>query len=434
MAFEAAQPPDEEDQPPPARLRAGRMVVLLLLLPLFGQFFHYMKGLPPLWAVSKAFPVISLPLVMFLRGVPHLPMVRQVLITFLWMTVVPSFAAIFYFHQDFFLGLTAQVKLLPMLYFFSFLGLLVKLRPTLEELERAFLVCGAATLVLLVILRVVVPHSWYSSQYAFGSSPLFSLDNRGERIRMPMYFAIIATLFWYRRFLATGRWPLLLAAASGFLLTLTVVKTRAMVVGMAGVFVINALVFASPRRRLLLLLLAPLGLIGLFSFGYLGTMFSTDSSSGFDVRWKTIVKAVSFLGVDPVRWTFGVGTISPVSSDSLFAYFDHFFFLADITWLGILFEYGLIGALLVILYELRGLLFYRRLSAYYASPFLGSLFDYIVYVLLISNLYPPTLSPGETAVILAIFAYVWHCHLEDEAEAQDAAWAEHTHAADRETR
>lgn len=413
-----ARPHDSAAEAEPVPLIRGRhLTVLLLLLPLFGQFFHYMKGLPPLWAASKAFPLVSLPLVIFLRAAPNLPMIGQVLFTFLWMSVVPSFAAIFYFNQDFFLGLTAQVKLLPMLYFFSFLGLLVKLRPTLEELERAFIICGSATLILLVLLWALVPHSWYSSQYAFGSSPLFSLDGRGERIRMPMYFAIIATLFWYRGFLTTRRWRWLLGAVVGFLLTLTVVKTRAMVVGMAGVFVINAFLFASPRQRLGLILLAPAALIGLFSFGYLGTMFSTDSTSGFDVRWRTIVTALGFLGIDPIRWIFGVGTISPVSTDSLFSYFDHFFFLADITWLGILFEYGIIGTVLVILYELRGLFFYRRIRALYDSIFLGALFDYIVYVLLISNLYPPTLSPGETAVILAIFAYVWHCHLEDEAEA-----------------
>lgn len=412
-----ASDPAEGEAAAPVRLRTGRMALLLLLLPLFGQFFHYMKGLPLLWSLSKAFPLLSLPLVVFLRTEAGLPMSRQVLFTFLWLTVVPSFAAIFYFHQDFFLGLTAQVKLLPMLYFFSFLGLLLKVRPTLAELEAAFLRCGVATLVLLVLLWALVPHSWYSGQYAFGSSPLFSVDSRGERIRMPMFFAIVATLYWYRRFLAGDGWRWLAGIAAGFLLTLLVVKTRAMVVGMAGVFAINALTHASPRQRLGLILLVPLALAGLFSFGYLGTMFSTESSSGFDVRWKTIVKAVSFLGLDPVRWTFGVGTISPVSSDSLFAYFDHFFFLADITWLGILFEYGLIGAGLLVLYELRGLLFYRQLRRVNDSLFLASLFDYIVYVLLISNLYPPTLSPGETALILAIFAYVWRLHLEDQAHA-----------------
>ena len=148
--------------------------------------------------------------------------------------------------------------------------------------------------------------------------------------------------------------------------------------------------------------------VGLFSFGYLGSMFDTGAGTGFDLRWETVVKASSFLGISPTRWLFGVGTISPTSTDSLSAYFDHFFFLADITWLGVVFEFGLIGALLFVFYELRGLLFYQRaLRPRIESDFLGSLKDYLLYVLVISNLYPPTLTPGETAVILAIFAYVW---------------------------
>lgn len=396
-------------------LRWKVLAVLLLVLPFFGQSFHYMKGLLPFWAVSKAFPILSLPLALVLFRYPRMPAVRQVLATFVWVLLVPSFAGIYYFSQDFFTGVTAQVKLLPLLYFFSFLGLVLHLRPTLRELMTCFLVWGVVTYLALVLMWALVPQSWYSGVYAFGSSPLFSIDNRGNRIRMPMYFGMIALFYCYRRFLDDRRLRWLAGALVGFALTLWVVKTRAMIVGIAGVVVINSFLAVGPLMRLALMLAAPLALGGLFSFGYLATMFSTDSSTGFDVRWRTATKAVEFLGVDPIRWLFGVGTISPTSSDSLFSYFDHFFFLADITWLGVLFEFGLIGAGLILFYELRGLLFFFKLKRRLVSPFLGGLNDYLVYVLLISNLYPPTLTPGETAVILAIFVYVWHS-LTNEAE------------------
>ena len=96
-------------------------------------------------------------------------------------------------------------------------------------------------------------------------------------------------------------------------------------------------------------LLAPIAFVGIFSFGYLATTFSTNASSGFDVRFVTLQTALQFLGNNPLRWIFGVGTISPTSRDSLIAYFHHFFFLDDITWLGIVFEYGIFGALLIAL-------------------------------------------------------------------------------------
>lgn len=402
----------------PGWRRPRVLLLLCLVLPFFGQSFHYLKGLLPLWAISKAFPVITLPLAFVLVRHPRLPMARQVMVTFLWCVLVPSFAAIFYFGQDFFTGVAAQVKMLPMLYFFSFLGLLILARPTLSEVERAYLILGMVTYVALVVMWALVPQASYSSQYAFGSSPLFSHDSRGNRIRMPMYFGMILLFYGYRRFLRGNGVRWLLAAATGFLLTLLLVKTRAMIVGVAGVVVINTFRAARPLTRLGLLLLVPPALVGLFSFGYLQTMFSTDSSTGFDVRWVTAMKAIEFLGTSPSRWIFGVGTISPTSDDNLFSFFGHFFFLADITWLGVVFEYGLIGALLILVYELRSLLFFRANIAYRVdSPFLGALCDYVVYVLLISNLYPPTLSPGETAVIMSIFAYLWYAL---EREEQDA--------------
>jgi hypothetical protein len=403
--------------PAPGRVRARIMAILVLALPLFGQTFHYMKDLMPLWALSKALPLLSLPLAAPLFRQPRLPMVRQVLATFLWLVLVPSFVATFTFGQDFFTGITAQVKLLPMLYVFSFLGFLMMVKPTLRELTAAFLTWGFLTFALLVLLWALVPQNWYSGVYAFGSSPLFSMDNRGNRIRMPMYFGIITIFYCYRRFLGDRSLVWLFGALAGFLLTLLVVKTRAMIVGIAGVVVIDSFAAAGALTRVALLFAAPAGLVGLFSFGYLATMFSVDSSTGFDVRWKTITKAIDFLGVDPLRWLFGVGTISPTSADSLFSYFDHFFFLADITWLGIIFEFGLIGAILILFYELRGLLFCRQLMAGIGrNTFIGSLRDYILYVIIISNLYPPTLTPGETAVILAIFVYVWRSLAQDAPE------------------
>jgi hypothetical protein len=299
-------------------------------------------------------------------------------------------------------GIAAQVKLLPMLYFFSFLGLLLYLQPSLREVAAAFVVCGMITYAVLVILWVVVPKSWYSGNYALGTSPLFTIDSRGARIRMSMYFGIIVLFYCYRCFLRSRRLVWLLGAAVGFLITFGIVKTRAMIVGIAGVLIIDSFVAARPVMRLGLMVIGPLALVGLFSFDYLGSMFSTSASSGFDVRWITVTKALGFLGLDPIRWTFGVGTISPISSDSLFAYFSHAFFLSDITWLGILFEYGIIGTILLLMYEIRGLLFFNTLRKYVDSDFLGSLFDYILYIL-----------------ILAIFAYTWYC-----LQAQDPAESE----------
>jgi len=388
--------------------RTGVIVILLATLPMFGQIFHYMRDLMPLWALSKAFPILSLPLALVVFRYPMPPMSRQIMLSFLWLMIVPSFAGIFYFNQDFFTGLTAEVKLLPMLYFFSFLGLLLLLQPTLRELQTGFLLCALITFASLVILWAVIPQAWYNEHYPEGGGPLFSADHRGNRIRLPMFFGIIAIFYYYRRFLREPRLAPLLTVVAGIALAVVLVKFRAMTAGILGVIVINTFFATRGFLRYFISGVALAAAVGLLAFGNLGTMLSDSVATGFDLRLATIMKASSFLGISAMRWLFGVGTISPTSSDSLSSFFDHFFFLADITWLGVIFEFGVIGALLFVFYELRGLLFYERaLRPQIDSHFLGALRDYLLYVLLISNLYPPTLTPGETAVILAVFAYVW---------------------------
>lgn len=386
-------------------LRWSHVAALLAVLPLFGQSFHYVKDLAPLWALSKVFPILSLPLAFLLLAGPRPTGARQMLISFVWLALVPTFIAIWTFQQTFFLGLAAQIKLLPLLYFFSFLGFLRWLRPTMREIAAGFLICAAATALVLFLIWAVAPQSWYKSQYVLGESPILSNDSRGNRIRMPMYFGLIGIFYCYRRFFATWNIRWFVLAAVGFAMTMGIVRTRSMVLGLAGVAAITAFTAASPRVRVALVALIPVALLALFSVPYVASVFKTDSSSGFDVRWISTIKAVSFLGTDPFRWLFGVGTISPVDPAGLMTYFNHFFFLADITWVGVVFEYGLIGAALILAIPVRGFFLVRQARADSDGPFLGALQDYLIYAILISELYPMTLAPGEFAIILAIAVF-----------------------------
>jgi hypothetical protein len=401
-----------------------RYVFLLLpLLPFFGESFHYVKAVYPLWAISKAFPLLSLPLALFLVRGGRPPVARQLLLSLLWLFLVPSFTAIFSFHQNFFTGLTAQVKLLPLIYFFSFLGLLRWLKPSSDEIAAGFLICSTVTFVLLLGFWLEAPQSWYSGSYRIGDAPFFSVDSRGNRIRMPMYFGLIGLFYCYRRFLTDGpsgagllrRLLWLLPAAAGFTLVLQAVRMRAMVIGLAAVAAINALRFTRPRTRVILAILIPILLVLLFTVPYLQSTFDTDSSSGFDIRWITFNDAVDFLGTNPLRWLLGVGTISSLDAGGMITYFNHFFFLADITWMGIIFEFGLVGALLILLLPVRGLLLSRAIGispgispeSARGNAFLGSLQDFLIYAIVISQLASLVLAPGEISVILAVLVYVW---------------------------
>ncbi|WP_145958930.1 hypothetical protein [Sphingobium sp. SCG-1] len=392
--------------PMPARLDWGKVTILLLMLPLFGQSFHYIKDLPPLWALSKAFPLVALPLAPVLLYRPYSPFSRQLGFTFLWLVLISSFAAVPAFGQSFFMGLTGQIKLLPILSFFSFLGLLYWQKPTLRELTAAFVICGVATLVVLLAVWLLAPQSWYVGTIEVGDAPLLSADARGNRIRMPMFFAVLAMFYWYRIANQKRQMKYMVLVALVLACLMGLVRTRALVLGSVATLAAAMLVATTPRRRMIVLILVPILLIAMFQIPYVASVFDTDQNSGLQVRVITAQKATAFLGEDWINWLFGVGSISSIDPKGMAHFFSHYFFLADITWLGIIFEFGLVGAALLLAMPARGMYFLRKLRNRIDHPLLAAMQDYLLYVILISGLYPSlTLQPGEVAVILATAVY-----------------------------
>ncbi len=386
-------------------LRWRQMIVLLALLPLFGQSFHYVKMLPAFWALSKAFPILSLPLCLYLFRGARPEGGRQMMLTFVWLLLVPTFISLFTFQQTFFVALTSQVKLLALLYFFSFLGLLSWLRPTMKELAAAFLVLAVISFVLLLLIWLLAPQSAYVAHYDAGDSPLLGNDQRGNRIRLPMFFGLIGVFYAYRRFLSHWRPGWFFVWGIGFALIFGLVRMRTYVLGMALMAAINIFIAASPKKKMLLVALIPFALAALLSVPFMASIFSTDKAFAFDVRYISTMKAIAFLGINPLNWIFGVGSISPIDPAGMMTYFNHFFFLADITWMGILFEFGLIGAFLLFAVPVRGVLLFKQVRSLRDDPFVASLQDYLVYFLLISEMLPITLAPGEVTTIMAIGVY-----------------------------
>ncbi|MES2272062.1 MAG: hypothetical protein V4533_14360 [Pseudomonadota bacterium] len=407
MAFDPARfawmkPP----APAKSRLLWSKVVLLVLLLPLFGQSFHYIKDVPPLWALSKIWPLIALPFAPVLLYRPYSAFSRQMIFTFLWLVGISSVAAIPAFGQSFLIGLTGQIKLLPLLSFFSFLGFLYWQKPTLRELTAAFVICAVATLLVLLALWLIAPQSWYVGTIDVGDAPLLSADARGNRIRMPMFFAMLGMFYWYRLANQTQKWRWFVPVAIVLSCMMGLVRTRAMVLGGAATLALAMLVATTPRRRLIVMLLVPVLLIAMFQIPYVASVFDTDQNSGLQVRVITAQKATYFLGNDWINWLFGVGSISSINPKGMADFFSHYFFLADITWLGIIFEFGLFGAALLLALPVRGIWYFKKLRRRIDHPLLAAMQDYLIYVILISGLYPTlTLQPGEVAILLSVAVY-----------------------------
>lgn len=383
-----------------------RVVLLVILLPLFGQSFHYIKDLKPLWALSKAFPILSLPLILPVLTRRSTPLLFDWLLALLWLVLTSSIIAMFTFEQNFILGLSAQVKLLPMLYALSFLGLLLLVRPTPDELLFAFACCAVLTFTILFLLWALAPQSWYATGYEMGDAPLLSADDRGNRIRMPMYFGMIALFSLNRRLLARPDWRTALFMLVALALIVGVVRTRSVVLASMATLGLVIFMEAPPRWRVGALVAAVLGGLVLLQVPYVQSAFDTSAASGFNIREVTAAKSIAFLGQNPLLWLLGAGTITSLDPGGLAKYFNHFFFLADITWLGVVFEFGLLGAGVFLFLLARTWFFGRGLRRSMDSPGLGGLQDYVLFTIVQSPLYSTmTLQPGEIAVIAASFVY-----------------------------
>lgn len=400
-----ANTPERNDLTRPFAIN-WRVVLLIMVLPMFGQTVHYLKDMQPLWGLSKAFPVLSLPLILPVLTRRRVPLVPLWMAVFLWLVFTSSLIGVFTFDQNFLLGLTAQVKLLPMVYAFSFLGLLLLLRPTVEELLTGFAGCAVLTFTVVFLLWAFAPQSWYVTSYDFGDAPLLSADDRGNRIRMPMYFGMIAIFALYRGLLARPNWRSAILLAIAMALIVGAVKTRAVVLASLATIAVVTFMAAPPRWRVAAIVGAVLGGLILLQVPYVQSAFDTSAASGFDVRQTTAAKAMAFLGDSPLRWLFGVGTITSLTEGGLAKFFNHFFFLGDISWLGIVFEFGLIGAAMIVFLLVRTWLFAHNVRKSIDSPAIAGMQDYVLFTLIQSPLYSTmTLQPGEIAIIAATFVY-----------------------------
>ena len=396
----------------PGATSFGRLLPLLLAAPLFLQSFHYIVDVPPLYLLSKAWPLLTLPLA--LLGMLEEPRHRPLLLaTIAYVLLVPPVTTMLNFQQSYLSAATGMVKVLPFTCYFSVLWLLRRLRPTAAELHRCFSWLGAANLGLLALLWVVMPDSAYKSG-AIGEdiSKLFLWDpERGNRITLPLVFGLIFIFLQARHALRGGGWWRLGLALGAVALLVLTYKQRT-VIGCI-VLLLGWLVMAevSPRQRLLLAWLAGVALLaGLALFLLNQVPFSAEGLGGsLSARQLTISLALDFLAENPMRWVFGAGALTRASDITFPEFVNHpNFYLVDIGWLGIVFEYGAVGAALLLAVYVTTLRAGGRTPHAPGAPLVPALCDYARFLLLSSPILSVVWAPGEVCSLLAVFTYLHH--------------------------
>jgi hypothetical protein len=385
-----------------------QLAVLVLALPMFAQCFQYMVDVLPLYALSKAWPILMLPL--FVWGLMRLDLPYKLLqvATLVWVLGVTPLIGIAHLGNEAGAALTTTVKVWPFASAFSLAAMLVLLKTPDIVLRRTLLSLGFATYAIMLLLWIVVPARAYGGGDAV--TKLFMYDpERGQHIYMSMFFGMLLIFYLNRSFWIRPRVWIVAALLLAFVLQLWIDKERAAIGGAAVTVVIGA---ALSMRRFRVAACTGLMLIGGIGIIYAAIKLQSNvdlhSSLGgsLSVRTVSVATAWNYISADPLRWLFGIGATTRFGDITLAQLFgNRMFFLTDIGWLGVAFEYGLIGTLLMLLAHVGGL----RAAVRWSTPgdaLALAMVDYIIYLMIVSAVYSVVFTPGELTTVIGLSYYL----------------------------
>lgn len=383
------------------------VLLLLIVLPMFGQTFHYLIDVPPLYFLSKGWPLLTAPLALYALFRERMPWRTLYGFLLAYVLGLTPLLAMIYFPVGFADAFATTAKTLPFLYYFSALGFFLMTRPDPQEIRRVVIGLGIATFVIMLLLWLSMPAELYRSDPQESKLLLYEVE-RGYRIFMPMFFGLLFVFYLARRaFLGREFWAFA-AMILCFLLLLWIFKQRTVIGSAALVVGLVALRATSGWLRTALILagvVAGLAAIALIFGPYLARVEAMFGAS-LDIRQVSVSTALDFISNNYLALIFGAGSVTRISVTNLHTILGNTqFFLADIGWLGVIFEYGVVGAGLILAAYLAALRQSARMEGY-GDPFLGALGDYVIYMLISSLVYSVVFTPGEVATILALLVFL----------------------------
>lgn len=403
------------------------VAVLVVILPLFGQFFYYNKHWTLVYLPSKAWPVVVVLFALRCLAV-HPPPGRALFLVLLAYTMsIAPIRSMIEFDESLIDAMVTTVKVWPFTYYFALLGMLVILRPTEAQLRSVVLMLGVATLAALVLSWVLIPEHWYD-QEAVGNKFLLREIERGYRIYLSWFFMGILLFYMNRRFAAERKIWLAAGILAFFAIVIIITKQRAPI---GAAVLVTFLTLIPPRSRRLAITLTVTGgavvtVLAMFSSAVERVAESIGGSLW--VRTESLRSALGYMGDDPLSWLIGKGTTAGGNVGKLGEIIGNdFFFLSDIGWFGIFFEYGLVGVALILTTYLGGFHIARKAGERAGDPFTMALGDYILFMVIQSAVYSLVYLPGEFASALAIAVYIGYV-LHEKAGPSSAGSADAIHS------
>ena len=384
-------------------------LVLLCLLPMFAQCFQYMTDVPPLYLLSKVWAFLFLPVAVWAFISLSIPHKVLHVVTLFWLLVVTPMIGVLHLGNNLVDAMATTTKVWSFTYVFSAIGMLTLLRSPPETVRGVIVGLGIGTYALMSLLWIAVPVSAYGGGDL--ETKLFMIDvERGYRIYMPMFFGVMLIFYLNRSAWHAFVWWKPVGIVIAFVLLLTIYKQRAAIASVIFAVVIGS-ILSLKRRRIVAFTILGL-LVGAGTVAFMAwpqtTELKTDLGASLAVREASVATAWNYITIEPARWIFGVGGTTRVGDVTLGRLFDNpMFFLADIGWLGVLFEYGTVGVILMLLIYGAGL--HDTLRWARPDDSLSQAFaDYILYLLASSIVYSAVFTPGELMTVMALSYYLAH--------------------------
>ncbi len=383
------------------------MVAVLFTVLLFSsQAPAYIIDFLPTYAIAKGWPVFTLPFSVLCLIRRRVPGTALLLLLLLYSVGVTPIIGMMIFPVGYVGQIQSAAKMLAFLNVFSTFEILLMLRPRAAEVHRALLALAGFTIFMMWLLWETVPLAVYQSHTS--NSLLFFWDlERGARIYAPMVFVFyIMFVITRSQWQGMPRWRVL-GLLVGFVTMAIIYKQKLATAAVLASMGASG-VFSTKRHRLLLIGLGLAGAATLL-FVLAGRDLSnvgTALGGSLETRVMSAFYAIQFMKESAWRLLLGVSSLPQHGDINLAQIFRfHMFFVSDLGWLGIVFEYGMIGTLLVIgVYAQSTLQIWR--STRDGDPWRLALFDYAVYLWCVQTVYSAVVAPGELMTYLAVALYL----------------------------
>jgi hypothetical protein len=394
----------------------GVLFALLLVMPLFGQFFHYMVDAGPLYYLSKAWPFLTLPLAVYGLMALRTPHHNLYIACLVYVLAITPALSIYWLGNSFVDALGTTIKVWPLCYYFSMLGALVLMKPSPAVLRQALLALGIISLGALWFLWIVVPRSHYATDPTLSKLFLFEVE-RGYRIYLPETFTILLIFYCTHRLLQRpAAWHVLLIPFA--LASMLIIYKQRLAIAVT-VLMVGWIILVNLPKALRTLALS-IGCVGAAGGAFMlmrhAEGISNSLGGSLSIRQTSMRLLSGFLLDEPARWIFGAGGTTRFGSITMADIIGRKdFYLADLGWAGVIFEYGVFGGLLLLLLYVAAIRQPLRLrpvegvapeEALRQAALYGSLHSYAIYLLLVTAVYSPVFTPGELASVTAILLYL----------------------------